>query len=229
MKINKKKVLVVAAHPDDEVLGCGGTIYKLGSKGHNVSVLFLSDGVSSRIQNKLNKEIDNRKKNAIKSCKILKVKNYFFENLPDNAFDTEPLLNIIKLIENYINKLKPEIIFTHSNSDLNVDHRITNQSVVTACRPQKNLSVKELYFFEILSSTEWNFSDSVSYFKPNYFVDISKCVKKKILALKKYKKEIKKLPHPRSLEGAKILSQYRGMASNMNYAEAFFQAFKVNK
>ena len=137
MKKNKKKVLVVAAHPDDEALGCGGTIYKLISEGHTVSVLFLSDGVSSRIPNKLSKEIDNRKKNAIKSCKILKVKNYFFENLSDNAFDTESLLNIIKIIEKYINKLKPEIIFTHSNSDLNVDHRITNQSVVTACRPKR--------------------------------------------------------------------------------------------
>ena len=229
MKKNKKKVLIVAAHPDDEVLGCGGTIYKLGSEGHDVSVLFLSDGVASRIPNKLDKEINRRKKSAIKSCKILKVKNCFFENLADNAFDTESLLNIIKLIEKYIDKLKPEIIFTHSNSDLNVDHQVTNQSVVTACRPQKNLSVKELYFFEILSSTEWNFSDSEKHFKPNYFIDISKCINKKIAALKKYEKEIRKWPHPRSLEGARILSRYRGMASNMNYAEAFFQAFKINK
>ena len=127
-----------------------------------------------------------------------------------------------------IDKLKPEIIFTHSNSDLNIDHKITNQSVITACRPQKNLSVKELYFFEILSSTEWNFSDSESYFKPNYFIDISKSINKKIEALKKYKKEIRKWPHPRSLEGARVLSQYRGMASNVTHAEAFFQAFKIN-
>ena len=93
----------------------------------------------------------------------------------------------------------------------------------------KEFICKRIVFFEILSSTEWNFSDSESHFNPNYFVDISQCINKKILALKKYEKEIRKWPHPRSLEGVRILSQYRGMMTNMNYAEAFFQAFKINK
>lgn len=229
MQRNKKKILVVAAHPDDEVLGCGGTIFKLASQGNKIFIVFLSDGVSSRRSNILNEEINFRKDNAIKSCKILKVSNYFFENLKDNSFDSEPILKITKIIEKYIYKLKPDIIFTHSKSDLNIDHKITNQSVVTACRPQKKMPVSELYFFEILSSSEWNFSDTEMTFKPNYFVDISKSINKKIKALKEYKKELRNWPHPRSIEGVKTLSKFRGMSSNLLNAEAFIQAFKIEK
>ena len=228
MKKNKQNILIIAAHPDDEVLGCGGTIYNLNKLGHNVSVLYLSDGVSSRNPNKLKKQIQLRKKSAIKSCKILGIKNFYFENLNDNSFDAEPMLKIVKIIEKYIFNIQPKTIFTHSFSDLNIDHQITNKAVVTACRPTSKMSVKKLYFFEILSSTEWNFSDKKFDFNPNYFEDITTSINKKILALKAYKDELRNWPHPRSIEGARTLAKYRGMTVGLKFAEAFVQSFKIN-
>lgn len=228
MKKNKQNILIIAAHPDDEVLGCGGTIYKLIKLGHNVSVLYLSNGVSSRNPNELKKQILSRKKSAIKSCKILGVKNFYFENLNDNSFDTEPMLKIVKIIEKYVSKIKPKTIFTHSFSDLNIDHQITNKAVVTACRPTSKISVKNLYFFEILSSTEWNFSDKSYNFNPNYFEDITLSIDKKILALKAYKDECRNWPHPRSTEGTITLAKYRGMTVGLKFAEAFVQSLKIS-
>ena len=230
----KEKYLVVAAHPDDEVLGCGGTIKKLSLKGNKVYILFLSNGVSSRRSPTLFEDIKLRKRSAISACKILGTEKPFFENVEDNEFDKKSLLTITKIVEKYISKIKPKVIITHSNTDLNLDHRITNKAVVTACRPQKSSFVKSLLFFEILSSTEWNFSDQKNsnsqknFFKPNYFENITKTIDKKILAMKSYKAELRSWPHPRSIEGIKTLAKYRGMSSGLNFAEAFFQAFKIN-
>ena len=156
MKKNKS-VLVVAAHPDDEVLGCGGTIAKLSSSGSNINILFLSNGEDSRKANKLKmkKKILNRKKAAKLASKILGTKSPNFADLSDNQLDKYPLIKIIKIIEKNIKKYKPSVIYTHFKNDLNIDHQIVNRAVTTACRPQKNSSVKSLFFFEVPSSTEW--------------------------------------------------------------------------
>ena len=227
--LNKKVFLVVAAHPDDEVLGCGGTIRKLVLEGNKVYVLFLSDGVSSRKRPSLSKEIKIRKRNAIIASKILGTEIPIFEKLKDNQFDKESLLNITKIIEKHLSKIKPEVLITHSSTDLNVDHKITNKAVVTACRPQNSSPVRMLLFFEILSSTEWNFSNENNYFKPNYFVNIVKTLDKKLAAMRAYKSELRRWPHPRSIDGIKTLSKYRGMSSGLDSAEAFVQAFKIDK
>ena len=224
-----KNVLVVASHPDDEVLGCGGTLYKLKKKGVKISGLFLSDGESARKHPKINKLILERKNQAIKAGKILGIKNICFGNFPDNSMDSVPILNIIQFIEKQIKIVKPDTIFTHFESDLNVDHQITSKAVITACRPIKNQTVKSILFFEILSSSEWNISIKNKSFKPNYFVDISKSIKFKLKALKHYKREMRKWPHPRSIEGVKLLSKTRGSSVGLPHAEAFILGRHVEK
>ena len=189
----EKKILVIAAHPDDEVLGCGGTLSKFKKK--TIQIVFLSDGVSSR-GNNLKKEINYRKKSAFNFSKtITRLKPIFF-NYPDNSFDTVRFLNIVKSIEKIVQDFQPDTILTHSSSDLNIDHRITNNAVITAVRPIiKYDFVKTILFFEILSSTECNFSNNFTNFNPKVFVDISKNIKKKINGMNFYKKELRTWPH----------------------------------
>ena len=147
-----KNILVIASHPDDEILGCGGTLYNFKKKGAKISALFLSDGESSRKSSKIEKLILNRKKQALKAAKIIGIRNLIFGNFPDNSMDTVPLLKIVQFIEKRIKTIKPDMIFTHFENDLNIDHQITSKAVITACRPIKNQTVKSILFFEILSS-----------------------------------------------------------------------------
>ena len=221
------KVLIVAAHPDDEVLGCGGTISSLSKKGINIRVVFLSEGVSSRFdlvnfdKKKLKEEIRNRRNNSLKALKILGVKkqNIFYEGLPCCMLDTIPKLTLTKIIEQHIFDFKPSVIFTHYMKDVNVDHNITFDSVLAATRPCKKKFIKSIYLFEILSSTEWNYNAP---FPANCFFDISKHINKKISAMKAYKKELKTSPHPRSEKVIKALAIYRGAQVELNFAEAFY-------
>lgn len=219
----KKNILILAAHPDDEVFGCGGTVAKLIKKNWNAHLLFFTDGISSRKNHEnLESKIKRRKSAALKSSKLLGIKNVKFLSYPDNGLDKVKLIEIIKEIESYMKQFKPEIIFTHSNTDLNIDHEIINRAVVTATRPQPNFYVKKILLFETLSSTEWNFSSKKLNFKPNYFVDIKDTIKIKVKAIKAYKAELRKWPHPRSVNGAKTLANYRGQSVGLEFAEAFF-------
>lgn len=224
-----KSVLVVAAHPDDEVLGCGGTIAKLSKKGLKINILFISDGVSSRKLSQKNflKELQNRRKACIKACRILGSNKPIFYGLPDNALDKVPLLKIVKIVEKYISKFKPEIIFTHFFNDLNIDHQIVNKAVVTSCRPQSKNPVKTMLFFEIPSSTEWQISKNKNVFNPNWFEDINLQLNLKIKALKAYKNELRRWPHPRSTKGVKALATWRGASAGFGAAEAFILGRKI--
>ena len=161
-------------------------------------------------------------------CDALKlgVNDYKFYNLPCGRLDQVPLIDINKIIENEINDFKPNTIFTHSNKDANNDHLIVHKSTIIATRPGSNFFVRNIFSYEVLSSTEWKFSDV---FKPNMFEKLSfKDVKNKWNALKEYKTEIKKFPYPRSYDGIKTLSNYRGMQSNTKYSEAYKIIRKVN-
>ncbi len=219
--MKNKKILVIAAHPDDELLGCGGSLAKLSKQGCNIFALFFTDGVSSRDKN--NKiEISKRQKNSLKSLKILGVKYSKFLTFPDNSLDKVPLINIVKEIEVVIKKFRPSVIFTHSNVDLNIDHEIISRAVVTATRPKPKFCVKKIFLFETLSSTEWNFNLKKKSFNPNFFIDISKTIDIKIRSAKAYKGEITSWPHPRSLNGIKNLAKYRGQSVGVKYAEAFY-------
>jgi LmbE family N-acetylglucosaminyl deacetylase len=218
------KILVVVAHPDDEVLGCGGTIAKYSQNGDEVYVLILGEGVTSRYLMRKGfskKELVDLKKEALKANKILRIKKTCFCNFPDNRLDTVALLDIVKQIEKVKSKIMPEVVYTHHRGDLNIDHQITFNAVLTACRPIKGETVKEIYSFEIPSSTEWSFYGTFGNFTPNVFIDISDTIDKKVEAMKCYESELCEYPHPRSLEGIRIIAKRWGLVVGKKEVEPF--------
>jgi LmbE family N-acetylglucosaminyl deacetylase len=217
------KILVVAAHPDDEVIGCGGTILKAIELGCSVSVIFLGEGVSARYPGKeLSKETlrarNIRENECKKSLKVLGIKDYQFGSLLCARFDVYPLIEIVRTIEKKINSFKPTIIFTHNVNEVNVDHGLTYKAVEIATRPFKKNFLRSIYSFEIVCSGNFVYTNN---FSPNVYVDIKKFWKKKILAFKSYKNEIRKYPFPRSIKGLEIQARYRGLQSGHELSEAF--------
>ena len=218
-----ERVLVIAAHPDDEVLGCGGTLAKLADQGKQVHVAFIADGVYSREGNSAaqQSELTNRRNAARQASNILGVTSVAFGDFPDNRLDTIALLDIIKPIEEMISKYQPDTIFTHHIGDVNIDHQRVHQAMIAACRPQSGHPVKTLLFFEVPSSTEWQPPESAPAFMPNWFVDISSTLERKLTALDAYAEELRPWPHPRSRQGVEYLARWRGAAIGANAAEAF--------
>ena len=212
-----KTILVIAAHSDDEALGCSGVIARHVAEGDNVHLLFMTDGVASRLESGDGK---NRLTYAQDASKILKVDSFTNLNFPDNQMDSIPLLGIVKEVENKISELQPEIIYTHHIGDLNVDHQITHKAVVTACRPQPSFCVEEIYAFEVLSSTEWS-APGVEPFSPNVYIDITDYIDIKKQVLEVYSEEMRQPPHSRSIDNALRLNALRGNSVGMDYAEAF--------
>lgn len=218
-----RSILILAAHPDDEVLGCGGTIAKLAKAGAIVHVSFFADGVNSRLSPQVNqdKEVACRRSAAQKACEILGVRSISFGNYSDNKMDTIPLLEITKAVETLILKHQPDTVFTHHAGDVNIDHRRLHEAVVTACRPQQGSSVKTILSFEVPSSTEWQLPGSAPSFMPNWFVDVSDTLNCKLAALEAYAEELRPWPHPRSQRGVEHLAHWRGATIGVDAAEAF--------
>lgn len=217
-------ILVVAAHPDDEVLGCGGTIAKFSSQKQDVHILILGEGITSREIETFTdqkKEIRKLKNDAQKSAEIMGAKSISFESFPDNMFDSVPLIDLIKKIEFYIDTFRPNTIFTHHGGDLNIDHACTFRAVLTAARPLPESFVKTLVTFETLSSTEYSFGKTGHRFEPNLFIDIQPFLKAKIEAMEAYKGEIRHFPHPRSSKAIKNLAYSRGSTAGLTACEAF--------
>ena len=218
-----KKIMLIAAHPDDELLGCGGTLLYYKNKGYQIKIIFLSDGESSRdiSSKKTQILIKKREGQAIKISKLCKFKQPTFARFLDNKLDAIPLIKIVKFIEREIKIFKPNIIITHNEDDLNIDHKTVFKATITATRPSSKTFVKSIFCFETPSSTENNFSKIKVSFNPNLYFDISKFINKKISMLKLYKQELRLYPHARSLEGIKVLAKYRGTQIGVKYAEAF--------
>ena len=214
-----KSILVFAAHPDDEALGCGGTIALHAQTGAHVQVVFMTDGVNSR-DNVQKIEVEERRDAAKEASRILGAQAPIFLSFPDNRMDTVSLLDVIKSLEKIINQLKPQIVYTHHSDDLNIDHQITHQAVMTACRPQPNSTIREIFSFEVLSSTEWSIG-SENIFKANCFVDIDSVKEKKIASINAYEKEMRKFPHSRSTDSVEALISLRGSSIGLVAAEAF--------
>lgn len=228
-----KTVLVVAAHPDDEILGVGATAARHAAEGDQVYAIILGEGQTSRGTHRedISKEVvEELHKNTLESAKAIGFQEVFFADFPDNRFDEVDLLDIVKAVEQKIRELKPQIIYTHYSGDLNVDHQYTARAVLTATRPIGDYCVEEIYAFETLSSSEWNFDYSAqSAFCPNVFVDVTDFYDKKEQAMSCYVSELCEFPHPRSLMGMDALSKMRGMAAGMERAEAFMLVRKTVK
>lgn len=217
-------VLVIAAHPDDEVLGCGGTMARFASEGVPVHCVIVAEGITSRAgltSEQQKAELEDLRSQSKKAHKVLNLSSSDFFQFPDNKMDSVALLDIVQKIEGAINRVKPTHILTHHKSDVNIDHQLVHEAVIAATRPQPGTSVKQVSFFEILSSSEWRFSGNTQRFMPNQFVDISKTISAKIEALKCYGSEMREYPHPRSYETAQILSKWRGSMVGLTHAEAF--------
>jgi LmbE family N-acetylglucosaminyl deacetylase len=218
-------IVVIAAHPDDEVLGCGGTMAKHVLQGDNVHVLILAEGITSRDEYRdpvMSKEdLCALSVAAHAATKILGVTSLSLEKFPDNRLDSLDRLDVIKRVEQYINQYKPDMIYTHHAGDVNVDHRRIHEAVVTACRPIPGNRIRSLLFFEIPSSTEWQTPYSAPVFAPNWFVDITDTVEKKILALEQYQGEMPNWPHARSIAAVKHLIGWRGACCGLDACEAF--------
>ncbi|MDD2367118.1 MAG: PIG-L family deacetylase [Desulfuromonadaceae bacterium] len=220
-----KKVLVVAAHPDDEVLGCGGTIARHTNTGDEVHVIILAEGITSRDKVRMredrNGELSELAKAAHTANEILGVKSLTIHNLPDNRLDSVDLLDLVKLVEGCIQTIKPDILYTHHVGDVNIDHRRIHEAVVTATRPQPGQTVKTLLFFEVQSSTEWQPPGSAQAFVPNWFIDISLTLELKMKALTVYETEMRLWPHSRSCRAVEHLARWRGAIVGCQAAEAF--------
>lgn len=224
MNIMKNNILVISAHPDDEVLGCGGTANRLASEGHSVYFSIFGEGITSRYQNRDFADqslLSNLKNDAQTAAKIIGVKDLFLYSFPDNRFDTVPLLDIIKQVEELVTKIKPDIIFTHHPGDLNIDHVILHRSVMTAVRPVHDFIIREIYTFEIPSSSEWAMNQFGSSFQPNTFFDIASTIDTKINAMEAYQSEKRSAPHPRAPESLRAIAQSWGRHAGCLYAEAF--------
>ena len=221
----KKCVLVVASHPDDEVLGCGGTIARHAEEGDEVHIAILAEGITSRDEERAadrrKDEIGSLRENAREAASILGAKEPVFAGLPDNRMDTLPLIDVVKRVETIVADIRPTVVYTHHGSDLNVDHRVTHQAVMTACRALPDSIVREIYAFETVSSTEWSTPAIGDSFLPNRYVDIAAWLERKLSALSVYTTEMRPFPHARSLEAIEALARWRGVSAGLEAAEAF--------
>ncbi len=218
------KVLVVAAHPDDEVLGCGATAARLAEEGQDVHFAILGEGITSRHgqgSDADENQMASLHQHAHAAAEKVGAKSLELYNLPDNRLDTVPLLEVVKIVEDLIERLRPEIIYTHHAGDLNVDHGVVHRAVLTATRPVTGQTVREIYAFEVPSSTEWAFQQLQPSFRPNVFVDVARTLELKIAAMECYKSEARKFPHPRSPEALRALAVRWGSVVGCAAAEAF--------
>ena len=218
-------VLIVAAHPDDEILGVGGTAARHAQCGDSVYALILGEGQTSRFEKREDagaELVDRLHGDTRKAAAILGIREVFFEKFADNRFDSVDLLELVKAVEKKISALAPAVVYTHHGGDLNVDHMLTYRAVLTATRPMEGQSVRELYAFETVSSTEWNFAYGDAQFAPNVFVELTKeQFEKKLTAMQAYETELCTFPHPRSLEMLRAAAARWGGVTGAHYAEAF--------
>ncbi len=219
---DRNTILVVAAHPDDEILGCGGTVARLVGEGHRAVTAILGEGKTSRDperdRSRRAGELRSLQQEMRRANEKIGIQEVVGFDLPDNRFDTVALLDIVKIVEELKARYRPEVIFTHSEHDLNIDHQVLFRAVLTATRPQPGEVVREVYSFEVQSSTEWRFPLN---FSPDVFYDIGDTLEAKIAAMDCYGSELRDFPHPRSLEAIRLNAKIWGVRSGLTHAEAF--------
>jgi len=218
-------ILIVVAHPDDEILGCGGIAARHAAAGDRVDTLILAEGATARQRQRDGSggsaEIEALREAARAAAKVLGTEPPRFAGLPDNRMDSLPLLDIVKHVEETVERLEPSRVYVHHGGDLNVDHRLTHQAVITACRPLPGVPVRGIYTFETASSTEWGTTGIDSGFRPTRFVDIGDFLDLKLRALDCYQSEMRSFPHARSREAIEARARVRGAEAGVAAAEAF--------
>lgn len=218
-------VLVVAAHPDDEILGCGATLARHAARGDRVNVLIMGQGVFSRSDGSADQEsLEALRQCAQEANRIIGASSLELLDFRDNRMDEVARLDLAKAVEAVVSQHAPDIVYTHFPGDLNVDHVRVSEAVCIACRPIPGSSVRSLRFFEVQSSTEWRPPAIGTAFAPNLFVDVSSSLEKKIQALRAYSGEMRAWPHARSIEAIEHLARWRGACAGLGAAEAFVQA-----
>lgn len=222
------KILVIAAHPDDEIYGLGGTIAKYCEEGHEVYTLIVTEGCTSQYPGN-STIIEQKKEEAKQSNSILGVKEVIFADMPDMKLDTVNHVELNKVIETVIKEINPDIVYTHHKGDANKDHKLIYESTLVAVRPTQWCNIKKLYTYDVPSSTEWGSPMSESVFIPNTFVDIEKYVDLKADAIRKYNSELREYPHPRSVESVEIYDKANGVRVGMKSCEAFCLIRELNK
>jgi LmbE family N-acetylglucosaminyl deacetylase len=224
---NNKKIMIVAAHPDDELLGLGATMNKLIAECNvTAHVVILGEGITSRSDQRnvaeWKSELDTHRANIASAQKCIGYQSVSIHDFPDNRFDSVALLDIIKVVEKEKSEFKPDIIFTHHGGDVNIDHQRTFEAVITACRPMESEGVKAIFTFETPSGTEWRASSDPRTFIPNFFVTVAEGnIDAKIQGMECYQFEKRAYPHPRSPEALKIQAQRWGVSVGYPFAEAF--------
>ena len=225
--LRNKRILIVVAHPDDELLGLGATMHRLiNDYSVKTHVVILGEGLTSRSLTRDSKEWTEQllihKTNIRSAQNEIGYHTLNTYDFPDNRFDSVDLLDIIKVIEKEKKSFIPDVIFTHHGGDLNIDHQRTFEAVVTASRPMDDETVKAIITFETPSGTEWRSNTDPRHFLPNLYISVSsKNIEAKIKGMEKYKFETRKFPHPRSPEALRILAQRWGINVGVNYAEVF--------
>lgn len=219
-----RTVAVVAAHPDDEVLGCGGVIARHVQDGDRVHVLIVAEGAISRSATRnveeARSELAGLAEAATVANQILGSTTVELLHYPDNRMDSVDLLDVAKSIEGFIEKCRPETVYTHFSGDLNRDHQIVSEATEIACRPIPNCGILELLMFEVASSTGWR-AGAATTFSPNYYCDISATLELKLRALSAYAAEMRPWPHARSIEAVEFQAKWRGASVGLAAAEAF--------
>ena len=218
------RVLVLAAHSDDEVLGCGGTIARLAADGADVYIAILGEGITSRFAARQDADagmVAALQERSRQVASLLGARELFLYGLPDNRFDSVPLLEVVKIIEDLVDRLRPEVVFTQHGGDLNVDHVVLYRATLTATRPQEGAAVRDVYAYEVASSTEWAFQQFEPRFTPSVFFEIENTLATKIEAMQLYESEARAFPHPRSPESLRASAVRWGSVAGLRAAEAF--------
>lgn len=232
--LRNKRIMIVVAHPDDELLGLGSTFHKLINE-YNVKthVVILGEGITSRSDvrdvNVWENELATHRENIKNAQLAIGYHSTSIHDFPDNRFDSVALLDIIKVIEKEKKTFNPEVIFTHHGGDVNIDHQRTFEAIITSCRPMKEEKVKTIITFETPSGTEWRSPTDPRHFLPNLFISVSENdVNAKIKGMESYEFERRNYPHPRSPEALKIQAQRWGVVVGTNFAEAFCLIRSIN-
>lgn len=224
-----KNILVIAAHPDDEVLGCGGAMAAHIKAGDQVRVVIMAEGLTSRFDTRdtamsedgMKGNLSDLQKVCIEANKVLGVTDVHFENFPDNRMDSVDRLDVVKRVEHHVNEVRPDMIYTHHVGDVNIDHNVIHHAVVTASRPMPGTCRPTLLFFEVASSTEWQPPSSAQAFNPTWYHDISETLDQKLKSLEVYACEMRDWPHARSVKALEHQARFRGANIGVEAAEAF--------